>query len=81
VHDIRSLRHLLLTQQTRDVLKSHQAREFAEYSLKSCDSCNLIGLARILAAVPGNCAESLQTLSMHGGDAIHPALRIRGAGL
>jgi hypothetical protein len=27
------------------------------------------------------CAESLQTLSSHGGDALHPALRIRGAGL
>jgi hypothetical protein len=32
--------------------------------------------------VPENCAASLQTLSScGGGDAIHPALRIRGAGL
>jgi hypothetical protein len=43
----------------------HQACAFAENSLKSCASCNLIGPVRI-TAVPENCAESLQTLSSRG---------------
>jgi hypothetical protein len=40
-----------MAHQTHKVMKSHQARAFAENSLKSCDSCNLIGPAHI-AAVP-----------------------------
>jgi hypothetical protein len=41
-------------------MKSCQARAFADNSLKSCDSCNIIGVS---AAVAEKCAGDLQMLS------------------
>jgi hypothetical protein len=49
--------------------QSHEVSPSSRVCWKLLRDCNLIGPART-AAVPGNCAESLQTLSSCWGDAI-----------